>query len=228
MLNWEGDLDAMGIGQRIREKRKHLGMSREELAYRAGVSYSALCKYEAEQRTPPPDVLGNLASILGVTTDYLIGRTSKPRTDGISYTLPDGTTIPDAWPVGPTVKVPILGVIRAGEPMYAEQYIEGWAEIPEEQARTGRFFFLRVRGDSMVDSGIRDGYLVLVREQPDVNDGEVAVVMVNAEDATLKRVYKADGKLILKADNPRYAPMLVEPSEAKILGKVVEVRFRLE
>lgn len=78
----------------------------------------------------------------------------------------------------------------------------------------------------MIESGIKEGCLVLVREQPDVEDGDIAVVMIDNEEATLKRVYRADGKLILKADNPNYPPMLVDPKRARIVGRVVEARLK--
>jgi len=217
----------MAIGKRLAEERARIGLSREELARRVGVSYSAIAKYETGERTPPPDVLMRLAEILRVSIDYLLGRTDNPQPPAetpVRYVTEDGVVVPGAWPRPPEVLVPVLGVIRAGEPLYAEQQILDLQPIPEELARTGQYFFLLVRGDSMAPQ-IRDGMKVLVRVQPDVDNGEIAVVMVNAEEASLKRVYKVGGQLVLKADNPAYAPILVGPEEARIIGKVVEVRF---
>jgi repressor LexA len=196
------------LGERLKDLREERGMSQAELAKLVGVTRAAVGMYEQGKRSPDYDTLRRFAEVFMVSTDYLLG-------------LPD-----EAIPVGPTVRLPIVGVIRAGEPIYAEENLEGYEEVPADQVRDGRYFFLRVNGDSMIESRIQDGDLVLVREQNTVANGEIAVVMVNAEEACLKRVYRAGGQLILKADNPKYPPLLAAPHEARIIGKVVEVRFR--
>lgn len=215
------------LRQRVRQERTAKGMTLRELAKAAGLAHSFVGDIESGRSDPSVETLSKLADALGVSADYLLGRTDLPYIPppGPPYRTADGTVVPGAWPADQSVKVPVLGAIRAGEPILAQQNIEDWQDIPAAQARTGRYFFLRVRGDSM-EPTIREGSLALIREQPQVEDGEIAVVMVNSEEATVKRVYKAKGRLVLKADNPRYPPLVVEPGEARIIGRVAEVRYK--
>lgn len=138
----------------------------------------------------------------------------------IEEKLPD-----NAIDVGNLVRIPIYGVIRAGEPIYATENIEGYDYVPEHEAKHGDYFYLRVTGDSMIGSRIHPGDLVYVRKQSDVDNGDIAVVL-NGEDATLKRVFKTDGKIILQPDNPKYQPKVFTRGDIKILGKVLHVKFK--
>ncbi|SCY93328.1 transcriptional repressor LexA [Alkaliphilus peptidifermentans] len=126
---------------------------------------------------------------------------------------------------GKIVKVPVLGRIPAGNPIDAEENIIDYVEIPESEISNGSYFYLQVTGDSMIGSGIMDGYRVLVKKQPDVENGEIAVIRVNSTEATLKRVKKIDGQVILYPDNPKYDPIFINNSDAEIIGKVVKVEF---
>ncbi|MDF9296053.1 transcriptional repressor LexA [Geobacillus stearothermophilus] len=125
------------------------------------------------------------------------------------------------------IKVPLLGYIAAGQPIFAEEHIQEWREIPNLWGlKEGEVFLLRVKGDSMIGSRIYDGDLVVVRCQPDVENGEIAVVNVNGHDATLKRVKKTEnGQVILYPDNPKYDPIFIENEDARIVGKVIQVMF---
>lgn len=125
------------------------------------------------------------------------------------------------------IKVPLLGYIAAGQPIFAEEHIQEWREIPNLWGlKEGEVFLLRVKGDSMIGSRIYDGDLVVVRCQPDVESGEIAVVNVNGHDATLKRVKKTEnGQVILYPDNPKYDPIFIENENARIVGKVIQVMF---
>ena len=134
---------------------------------------------------------------------------------------------PDALPIGPMTRVPILGTIRAGEPIYAAENIEGYELVPADDLRGGEYFFLRVKGDSMIGARIQDGDLVLVRRQEDVDDGDIAVILVGPEEATLKRLYRTDGKWILQPANPNYKPLVIDKVDVKIIGKVVRVQFEV-
>ena len=128
-------------------------------------------------------------------------------------------------PLGKTVKIPLLGRIPAGKPIYTEQNIIDYIDTPADNVRNGEYFYLQVSGDSMTGSRIQDGDHVLVKVQQDVESGQIAVVRVNSHDATLKRVKKIDGQVILYPDNPAYEPIIVKEEGAEIIGKVVEVRF---
>lgn len=126
------------------------------------------------------------------------------------------------------VPIPRYGEIHAADPMPAEDRIVGYDWYPAEQIRGGEFFTLIVRGDCM-DGGktpILPGHVVLVRKQPEVENGNIAVVWWNGEDAGhLRRVYYRDGKIMLVADNPTYPPELLAPEKVTVIGKVVEVKF---
>ncbi|HHW14498.1 MAG TPA: repressor LexA [Firmicutes bacterium] len=133
----------------------------------------------------------------------------------------------NVYPVGEIVRLPIVGVIRAGEPLLAEQNIEGYSWVPAEEVQGGEYFFLRVKGDSMIGARIHDGDLVLIRRQEDVDDGDIAAVLVNDEEATLKRVFRSDGAWFLQPENPQMRPIIVRKQDVRIIGKAVSGRFNL-
>lgn len=205
------------VGANIARLRKRKEITQEDLARLVGISRGAISMYEIGERIPDPFILQKIADKLGVSTSHLLGE--EPR--------PDTYTAKDFIPVGKLRQVPVLGVIRAGEPILAEEHIVGYELVPESQLNGADFFYLKVTGDSMTGARIMPGDLVLVRRQPEIEDGEIAVVLVNDEEATLKRVHKTDGGLILESANPKYPPVLVKNKEVKILGKVVEVKFKL-
>lgn len=127
-------------------------------------------------------------------------------------------------------RIPVLGRIAAGNPVIAEQTVEGWLET--ERANADDLFALRVKGDSMVGAGIPDGAVVIVRRQSIAEDGQIAACMVDGEDATLKRIRRDGDHLILCPENPAYPPRVVplsafETGDARILGVAVEVRTYL-
>ena len=126
------------------------------------------------------------------------------------------------------VKIPILGRVVAGLPAYADQEVLGYDEITQERARTGEFFALIVRGDSM-EPLFMAGDHVIVERQPDVDSGDVAIVGIDGEDATIKRVQKVDGGIILQPENRAYKPMYFSDKDiidkpVTIFGRVVEQR----
>lgn len=142
------------------------------------------------------------------------------------FTFPRDNVSPLFKPVtSKIVKVPVLGRIPAGTPIDAEENIIDYVEIPESEVSNANYFYLQVTGDSMIGSGIMDGYRVLVKKQPDVESGEIAVVRINSTEATLKRVKKLDGQVILYPDNPKYDPIIINHHDAEIIGKVVKVEF---
>lgn len=125
-----------------------------------------------------------------------------------------------------TRDVPLVGRIAAGSPVLATEDIEDVYPLPESLVGSGPVFMLRVKGDSMVDAGILDGDLVVVRRQPDAQDGDMVAAMVEGEEATVKRLYRRDGQVVLHAENEAYPDMLFE-SDVAVLGKVVSVLRRV-
>jgi repressor LexA len=118
--------------------------------------------------------------------------------------------------------VPLVGRIAAGSPLLATEDIEDVYPLPESLVGSGPVFMLTVRGDSMVDAGILDGDLVVIRRQPHAESGEIVAALVDGEEATVKRFFSRDGAVVLQAENPAYADMVFEDG-VDILGKVVSV-----
>jgi SOS regulatory protein LexA len=127
----------------------------------------------------------------------------------------------------PILKVPVLGYIAAGQPILAQEHIEEWTDIPNMwNLKPGGAIVLKVKGDSMIGSRIFHGDKVVVKLQQDVENGEIAVVNINGNEATLKRVKKTEsGQFILYPDNPKYEPTFITNENARIIGKVVQVMF---
>jgi repressor LexA len=124
-----------------------------------------------------------------------------------------------------TRQVPIVGRVPAGKPLITEENVEGLLAVPAEMAR-GEVFILRVKGDSMSGAGILDGDYAIVRSQEAAENGEIVCAVIDGE-ATLKRFYKKGGAVTLKAENEKYAPILILRGEFRIAGKVVGIMRKL-
>jgi repressor LexA len=118
-----------------------------------------------------------------------------------------------------TREVPVLGKVPAGKPLFSEENIEGLLSIPDDMG-SGKLFALQVKGDSMIGAGILDGDKVIVKQQGTAENGEIVCAVINGE-ATLKRFFKKDGVVTLKAENEKYAPIAVSEGEFRIAGRVV-------
>ncbi len=127
----------------------------------------------------------------------------------------------------PVRDVPLVGRIAAGSPILADEDIEEIYPLPTELVGNEPVFMLRVRGDSMIDAGIFDGDYVVVKRQPDARDGQMVAALVDGEEATVKRIQRMDNRVILKAENPDYPPMVFSEG-VEILGVVVAVLRRIE
>lgn len=210
------------VGDRITSRRKQLGLTLEDIAQEIGVAKSTIQRYEkGDIATIKLPVIEALANIMRVNPAWLCGKT-----EDMTPVLP-----PDAIPYDPAKghRIPILGRIAAGLPIYAEQHIEGYTITDLNGG--AEYFALRVHGDSMNAIGINDGYLIIVRRQAEVENGEIAVVMVGDEDATVKRFYSAGSSVTLmpQSTNPTHQPQFYDLSKTpvKVLGKVVKVEFSL-
>ena len=172
------------------------------------VSKSALSQYVNGQSLPDQSKLTILSQALGVSEVWLMGYgdTEAQNIKNILFVKPS------------TKKIPVIGTIAAGEPLLAVENIEDYIDLDEKIKAD---FALRVRGDSMVGANIFDGDIVFIRKQPDVDDGEIAAVIIE-DSATLKRVFKLDDKVMLKAENPRYKPIMLNGDKSVyIIGKAV-------
>lgn len=129
---------------------------------------------------------------------------------------------------GPVRHVPLVGNVAAGTGVLAEENVEEVLPLPESLTGRKPVFALRVRGDSMIDAGIFDGDLVVVRRQPDARDGDVVVVGIADDEATVKQFSLRRGKVVLTPANVRYEPIVLDPADVTVYGKVVLTLHRLD
>lgn len=122
------------------------------------------------------------------------------------------------------VGTPLVGRIAAGGPILAEQHIEDVFALPSQLVGSGEFFMLEVKGDSMIDAAICEGDWVVVRRQPDANNGDIVAALLD-DEATVKTFRRKDGKVWLLPHNERYSP--IDGEHAQIMGKVVAVMRRV-
>ena len=180
---------------------------------------------EALGLSSPSTVHSHLATL--VRLGYIRKDPTKPRaieilgtpaeTVGAAPSTRDGDHLRDG---------PLVGRIAAGSPILAAEDIENVMALPTDLVGNGPVFMLEVRGDSMIDAGILDGDYVVVRKQDDARDGEIVAALVDGEEATVKRLRRANGKVMLISENPAYEPMVFERDVA-IIGKVVTVLRKL-
>lgn len=154
---------------------------------------------------------------------YLRRDPTKPRAMEVCYD-PSSKVIMDARPIR---HVPLVGDVAAGVGVLAQENVEELFPLPEDFTGTGSLFMLRVRGESMIDAGIMDGDFVVVRQQPDADQGDVVVAGIPDEQATVKQFARKDGQIVLTPANESMAPMVFDPDEVTVFGKVVTVMRRL-
>mgnify|MGYP002515555278 FL=1 len=199
----------MNIGDIMRTRRQELGLTLEEVGDYVGVGKSTVRKWEhGDIENMKRDKIALLSKILKLSPLTFI-------TGEVEYGTPDNII-----PLPKMKKIPLLGTIACGEPILATENIEALINADEN---LNADFALRCKGDSMINARIFDGDIVYIREQPDVEDGEIAAVLIG-EEATLKRVYKYPTKVVLRPENPLYDDMIYskeEMNEVRILGKAV-------
>jgi len=176
---------------------------------------------EAVGLSSPSTVHSHLSAL--ERAGYLRRDPSKPRAIEV---LDDGTP-ETALHRAPTRDVPLVGRIAAGSPILAEQDIQEIYPLPTELVGNDPVFMLDVRGDSMINVGIFDGDYVVVRRQPTANNGQLVAALVGEDEATVKRLRRKDGRVILEAENDAYAPMVFTEG-VEIVGIVVAVLRRVE
>ncbi len=195
---------------KLKELRKLRGMTLDELAGKVGTSKQTIHRYEnGVIANVPPERVESLASALGTTPSELMGWDEE------------STAYRNIMPMR-IKKIPILGDIACGTPIYAEESHESYVMTDEG---LGADFCLKAHGDSMTGARIHDGDIVFIRSQSYVDNGEIAAVIIN-DEATLKRVYyyPDEARLILAPENPRYAPLVYlndELDSVKIVGKAI-------
>lgn len=197
------------LSDRLVYLRKQQGLSQQALSDQVGITRSAIGMYETGRREPDLNTLGALADFYRVDLNTLTG-----------YGEDTGTA--SLLPLGQMSKVPLLGQIACGTPILAEENVETYIDLPRHIQAD---FALDCKGDSMIGAGIRSGDVVYIRSQPEVENGQIAAVLVDDDEATLKRLY-FDGQTVqLVAENPRYAPMVFVGEDItkrlRVLGRAV-------
>lgn len=200
-------------GKRLKELRKEKGITQARLAEKLNVDTSLIGKWEIYDITPSIETLKKLANILNTSVSDLLGVDNNI----IPATLDHSVT-----------RIPIYGVIPAGTPIEAVEDIIDYEEIPKRLANSGMFFGLKVKGNSMYPE-IKNGDIVILKQQEDANTGDICAVMINGFDATLKKIKKENDCLNLIPINPEYEIKTYTAKQCmelpvKILGKVIEVR----
>lgn len=193
--------------------RQREALTQQELADKIGITRSAIGMYETGNREPDLETLEIFADFYNVDMNTLTGHS------------PSTISIPGILPPPKTYKVPRLGTIACGEPILAEENIETYDDVPENIHCN---FTLKCKSDSMTGARINDGDIVYIRLQEDVENGEIAAVLIDEvaelSEATLKRVYKYPEQVVLQAENPKYPPFVFAGeamNKIRIVGKAV-------
>ena len=195
---------------RLKEARKAARMTQAEVAKELGVNQNTYSYWETEKTKVDNVSLSKLAKMFNVSVDYLIGRT-------------------ESSPKG--VRIPIFGSVPAGIPLEAIQDIDGYEEITPALAASGEYFALRIKGNSMAPR-ICDGDVVIIKKEAAVESGDIAIVLVNGNEATCKEVQFSKAGLTLVGWNvAAFSPVFftkeeVESLPVRILGRVVEARIK--
>lgn len=212
----------MEMSRKIYLLRTENNLTQSEFAKIAGATDKAVSSWEKGTRSPKLQYIKPICEYFGIDVNTFIDESNDVYKSG----LPAGAIPLD---LQSQHRIPILGRIAAGMPLYAEQNIEGYTLTDLNGG--AEYFALRVSGDSMNAIGINDGYLIIVRRQEEVENGEIAVVMVGDEDATVKRFYASDNMVTLlpQSTNPVHKPQIYDISKTKIqvLGRVVKCEFTL-
>ncbi len=206
----------MYLAENIRYLRTKKGLSQDYLAEKLGYkSFTTIQKWESGVSEPPVKKLKELSELFGIDMD-----------DMNNKRLSFGETANHASKKGITINV--LGRVAAGLPIEAVENIIDTEEIPEELAKTGKFFGLQIHGDSM-EPRMCEGDVVIIRQQDDAESGDIVIATMNGSDATCKRLRKYRDGIELVSFNAAYAPMFysnkdIEQKPVKIIGKVIELR----
>lgn len=200
------------LNEKIKQRRKELNMTQEELAQKTGYkTKGAISRIEKGERDLSQSQISDFARALKTTESYLMGW----KEEKIDLSKIKGITL-----LNKARKIPILGTIACGTPIWAEENFDGFF-IADYSIKAD--FALKCQGDSMIDAGVNDGDLVFLKKTPNVENGKIGAILIDNE-ATLKKVIKTDNALILQPCNSEYQPIvLTNNEEVMILGEMVGV-----
>jgi len=199
------------VGKNIKKYRDIRNFSLQVLAEKIGLTKKTIQRYETGEIKIDMDRISDIANALNVRIDSLL--------EGAYEFL--GLSVNDLQ----MVSLPIVGKVSCGAGALALEEIEGYEQTPKSWLNGGEYFYTRAQGDSMINARIHDGDLVLIRKQSDVDDGEIAAVVID-DHIFLKRVYKRDGTIILQSENNLYPPKVYNSNDVGtcfIVGKLKKV-----
>ena len=204
--------------RRVREALRIRGMSQAELVKRTGINKSKISMYVNGKHLPKQDSIYLISAALRVRPDWLMG---------LDVPMEDSPVI-EVVPIKDSLCIPILGKVAAGEPIYAEGNVEGELLVDPSLSCGSPLFALKVKGDSMSPQ-ILDQDIIIVREQCEVDDGDIVVATVNGGEGCVKRLKKYAHAISLVSVNPAYEPMYFGEEDVmnlpvRIMGKVLEIR----
>ncbi len=202
------------ISANINKLIKEKNVSQVDIHNHTKIPRSTLTGYVKGTSTPNPGNVQKLADFFNVKKSDIDPR-FKPMPSNVI-------------PILNSIKIPILGEIACGKPILIEENIDGYIEEFADNLPSGELFYLQTKGDSMMPTIPENSY-VMIRKQPDVEEGEIAAVVINGDnEATLKRVKRQNGLTMLIPDNANHKPYIItESNPATILGKAVKVSFSL-
>ena len=193
----------------LKQRRKELGLTLAQIADAMGVAEATVQRWESGNiKSIRHEKISKLAEILMVSPSTLMG---WEQSESIPANL---------IPMPEMRKIPLLGTIACGAPVFADEHMDGEVDIP---SNIHADFALRCKGDSMINARIFDGDIVYIRKQDTVENGEIAAVLIDNE-ATLKRFKLYDDHISLEPENPMYKPLVFwneEMNEVRIIGKAV-------
>lgn len=197
----------MSIGKRIRMARISMDLTQRQLALSIGAKHNSVSNWESDKNTPDANMIVKLCETLNISPTYLMCGEKSLNEIGNILSISKR-------------KIPILGEIACGQPIVCNRDFESYVETGSEIRAD---FAVRAKGDSMINARIKDGDIVFIRQQPMVENGEIAAVCID-DEATLKRVYISEKTVTLVAENAAYPPIvydLTENNNITILGKAI-------
>jgi len=208
--------NSIEIAKYIESTLIKIGMKPSELANRIGVDRSTITRYFNGTRKISMEDIPKIANAIGISPMELLSDEKDEQATNIIEVSQK------------TVRIPILGKIACGDPILVEENYEDYRVVIAEGLPSGKLVYLEAKGNSMHPT-IPDGSFVLIREQKEVENGEIAAVRLNGnEEATLKRVKKQGDLIILMPDNNEFEPIIInELNPAEIIGKAIEVTRKL-
>ena len=210
----DNTIDLQVFAKRLSALMESSNETTYSLAEKLSLTPATISRYANGLMKPKVPTVISMAEIFGVNDTWLMG-----------YDVPK-----ELNKYHHSIKIPVLGYVRAGIPLEAVEDIIDYEEIPQSMTATGEYFCLMIKGDSM-EPKFSEGDVIVVRQQETAENGDIAVVLINGNDATVKKFYKTDSGIKLVASNPTYDPLFFTPDEVdnlpvRVIGKVVELRAK--